>query len=68
MTTTKQVNKAIAALGGSEELVKGDGYCYFVGGDTENWEQASVYVPRIGDLTVEQWVDEYKSLKAKTIH
>jgi hypothetical protein len=67
MVTCKQVNKAIKALGGEEELVRGDGYMYFVGGDTENWEQSSVYVPRVGDLTVERWIEEYKSLKSNTI-
>jgi hypothetical protein len=65
--TIKAVNKAVAALGSSDELVKADGYFYFWGYDASNWPSSSVMANRVNDLTLEQWVEEYKSLKAYAI-
>lgn len=57
------INKAIAALGGKEILVKGSDYFYFTEGEAFKWERSSVYVFKLNDLTLEQWLEEYKSLK-----
>jgi hypothetical protein len=63
--TITAVNAAIKAAGGDEELVKGNGYFYFVGAETPLWAQASVYTTRLGDLTVDEWVDEWRELKER---
>ena len=58
------VNRAIKTMGGEEKLVAGHGYCYFMGGNAPAWPACSVYVMRISDLPVDQWVDNYNALKA----
>lgn len=64
MISIKTVNNAIKKLGGKVELVKGVGYFYFWSDDVAFVDGSSVYVYRINDLTLEQWIEEYKSLKA----
>lgn len=46
------------------ELVKGDGYCYWVydAAEANIFETESVYVPRISDLTVSAWLDHARDL------
>jgi hypothetical protein len=61
---TKMVNAAIEKLGGKERLVHGKGYFYFTGGDSELWPRSSVMIYRLNSMTLEQWVEEYKQLKA----
>ena len=60
MTTRAAVNKAIAHLG-KIELVKGEGYFYFIGDDVNVWAE-SVYVYRLNELTLERWIEEAKSV------
>lgn len=60
MITLKQVNKAIAALGGKEELVKGDGYYYFIEGNAFEWDMDSVYVNTLNEMPFERWVEEWQ--------
>lgn len=51
------VNKALAAAGYNERLVKGKDYWYFVDGDSHRWYSRSVGgVYRLNQLTVEQWI------------
>lgn len=59
--TLKAVNLALIKSGASEELVKGKDYFYFSGGDTPEWDGTIVYVPRLNDLTLDEWVDEWRS-------
>lgn len=61
---TRSVNAAIRDLGGTEKLVRGKGYWYFCEGDSASWPDASVYTMHLGDLTLTQWIEEYKALKA----
>lgn len=57
------VNKAIAHL--NLELVKGYGYFWFDSPDLLV-SSASVYVPRLNDLTLEQWVEEAEKVEKYT--
>ncbi len=59
---TRSINRAIRELGGSEILVRGDGYWYFAEGMASNWPAASVYTMRLHDLTKEQWIELYKQM------
>ncbi len=57
-TSSREVNAAIRKAGMSKiELVKGAGYFYFVGHNADD-HMGSVFVPRIGDLSTEEWVLE----------
>jgi hypothetical protein len=63
--TLNKINAAIKAAGGEDELVRGNGYFYFVGEDTPKWHQASVYTMFLSDFTVEEWVDMWRSMSGK---
>jgi hypothetical protein len=76
--TCKRINQALIDAGfEGVELVRGDGYCYFWPYDSHpsHWLDkcmafggtTSVMVPRLSDLTVEQWVEELRSLHNKFI-
>lgn len=58
-----RVNKRIRELGRSEQLVRGEGYCYFTEGEAANWTSSTVYTLRISDLPVERWMEEYFELR-----
>lgn len=61
----RTINKAIASKGIAVELVKGDGYFYFVGEAVENADTSSVMVFRLNDLTLDQWMEELDSIIAE---
>ncbi len=61
-TTLKQVNKRLKELSIDLELVRGDGYFYVVGKDSELMYNTSIMVRKISSLTVDQWIFDIKSL------
>lgn len=62
--TSAAVNAALKRMGAAERLVKGRGYCYFTEGEAMDWPTSSVMVNRMSQLTVGEWIEEYKRLKA----
>lgn len=58
MLRLSTVNKELKRLGYKYELVKGEGYFYFVGEDND---LTSVYVYTLNDLTLDRWVEELES-------
>jgi hypothetical protein len=70
MTTLASANRAIAKAGIPLELVRGDGYHYFVYvGPEENVlvDIDSVYVCYTNTFTAKQWVEEAASAMAKIL-
>lgn len=65
MLTLKKVNKHLHENGMPEdiELVKGEGYYYFAGGNTYAWKETGVYVYRLNHLSLEGYLDAYNELK-----
>jgi hypothetical protein len=61
-TTLKQVNKRLMELSINLELVRGNGYFYVVGKDSELMYNTSIMVRKISSLTVDQWIFDIKSL------
>ncbi len=61
--TSATVNKELKRLGFQERLVRGNGYFYFFGGNAHMWNEDSVYVQSADQLTLDQWVEEYKRLR-----
>jgi hypothetical protein len=59
----KSVTEELARLGHKAELVKGAGYFFFHGGETEDWIDRSVAVRTINSMTLKQWVAEFRRLK-----
>ena len=58
MIQLRTVNNEIAKRGISAELVKGDGYFYFVGDAVEHADAASVYVNSLNELPLSRWMEE----------
>ena len=61
--TIKAVNDALARLGHEVRLEKASGYFYFWSGDVAGWIDRTVQVSKISELTLEQWMAEFKRLK-----
>lgn len=60
--TINNINKSLVDAGIKAELVRGDGYFYFIGDDVSMVEEQGVYgVYHLSALTIEQWVEEAKS-------
>jgi len=56
--TLKMVNDAIRARDIDAELVRGNGYHYFVGYDVSMAFSSMVLTPRLNDLTLDEWMTE----------
>lgn len=61
--TLKQVNDFLARHGHEERLAKGRGYFYFHGGMAHTFSTASVMVPRLSLLSLQDWLDDLESKK-----
>lgn len=62
--TIAAVTAAIQPIAPGCELIKGEGYFYFIGPELERAREASVYVTRLTDLTLERWVAEAAQIMA----
>ena len=62
MLTLKKVNETLKKLGIEDTLYKGKGYFYFSGACADSFFSSSVLVPRLNDLSLQEWVEEYMSL------
>lgn len=67
----KKVNAAIKSKFSDVELVKGAGYFYLVGTTEEmdkklcQLQSTSIYVYRLNELTLDQWLDDVKGIIEK---
>lgn len=62
--TINKINEALRRLAPAEtEIVRGNGYFYFAGTEPSGFRSQSVYVNNLNDLTVEEWVREYRYLR-----
>ncbi len=55
-TTIKKINAALKREGYKGEIVRGDGYHYFVGDDFDHAFSSSVCVPHTNSLSIERWL------------
>ena len=62
--TLKVVNDELARRGYSARLEKASGYFYFFGGEAADWLDRTVGVRTIHGLTLKQWIEEFRRLKA----
>ena len=67
--TIKSANRAIAKAGIPVELVRGEGYHYFVFDDGKRFETVSIYVPYTNTVGDDRWVewarDAYAEINGK---
>jgi len=61
--TVKAINEELAKRGSGVTLEKGDGYCYFSGGEATDWLDRTVNVHSLSSLSLDQWVAEFDRLK-----
>ena len=54
------VNRELQRLGHNVELAKGKGYFYFHSGEAANWIDPGVRVRKLNDLTLKQWVEQFR--------
>lgn len=55
--TIKRVNRAVAKAGIPLELVRGEGYHYWVFDAPGRWETVSVYMPYTNSVSVDCWLE-----------
>lgn len=60
--TLAAINKALADVPAGEILVKGKDYFYFTDGNAHAWPTCSVYVARLSDLSLTDWIGEWRNL------
>lgn len=60
------VNTEIAKRGISAELVKGEGYFYFIGDAVEHADTSSVYVNSLNELSLDRWMEELADFVAES--
>lgn len=58
--TINNINKQLPP---GYEIVKGNGYFYFIGNDALDWYSSSVYVNKLTDLSMERWLEEFNDCK-----
>ena len=56
--TAARINAAIAKAGIPLEIVRGEGYQYFIYDDGKYFETVSVYVCYLNTFSVEEWVNQ----------
>jgi hypothetical protein len=61
--TLKNIDAELQRLGHDVHVEKGDGYFYFWKGEANDWLDRTVNVPKVGSLTLEQWIGEFNRLK-----
>jgi hypothetical protein len=61
--TLKTTDDELRRLGYDVHVEKGDGYFYFCKGESNNWLDRTVNVPKVSSLTLEQWIGEFNRLK-----
>jgi hypothetical protein len=55
--TLKLVNRAVAKAGIPLELVRGEGYHYWVYDTASRWETVSEYLPYTNSVSVDCWLE-----------
>lgn len=66
--TINNINKELKRLGHKEEIVRGEGYFYFIGGGAHCWsEGSSVLTCQLTSFSVARWIEIFEDMKARAI-
>ena len=63
--TVADVNKILARAGHPERLFKGEGYVYWAEGTAPAWTEAMIYVYRLSDLTIREYLEDHNARVCK---
>ena len=63
--TVADVNKILASQGHLERLVKGKGYVYWAEGTSPEWGGSMIYVYRLSDLTIREYLEDHNARVCK---
>lgn len=63
--TARAINRELKSRGIAAEVHQNRDYVYFSGPATERWVDSAVYVSRIADLTLEDWMREFDALNSQ---
>lgn len=63
-----QINKILEAMGIDAQLVRGQGYFYVIGKDTEHSSQTSIYTKSLYQLSMDQWISEILGIVGETLN
>lgn len=58
--TLKAVNRALKHRGHDVELVRGKEVFYFVGPDADKVSEPICYIPKLSDISVQEWVELFE--------
>ena len=58
--TLKKINKALKERRYDSTLHKGEGYFYFEGNEADCFKEQGVYVHKLNELSLEEWVAEFE--------
>ena len=61
----KAINSELQRGGTQAVLTRGQGYFHFSGGEATDWLDRTVRVPTLHSLTLEQWIEQYRTLREK---
>ena len=67
MIRVTEVNRELRRRGVEEKLRRGNGYYFFSGGNAASWKATSVYVARAENLSVAEWLAEWKCLSGREL-
>ena len=59
----KAINSELERRAYHSMLARGDDYFYFWGGEAADWLDRTVRVPTLHSLTLDQWVQEFETLR-----
>jgi hypothetical protein len=65
--TIPLVNAELSRRGYAATLVKAGRYFYFAGTEPSAWLDRTVRAEKISDLTVAQWIEEFKRLRKQNL-
>lgn len=65
MLTLKQINKEVAKEFPGYEVIKAKDYFYVWGPNGELWDSTMIYVCRVNDLNLLQWMHDIRLMMIK---
>jgi hypothetical protein len=66
--TVADINKILCSHGHAERLMKGQGYVYWTDGTTPEWDSSIIYVYRLSDMTIREYLEDHNARVCKHLN